>query len=103
MLYVLSFAFFSVTFADWGPKDALYDHKLRKRESNISKQQQIDIADKLSSEQIISRRDVIVTSDARGNLGPASVLVKDVPGENWLKDRWQAASDMGGTAIPGVI
>ena len=44
---------------------------------------------------------VIVTSSTRGNLGPPSVLNQDPPGEDWLGDRWQAASDMGGTAIPG--
>lgn len=50
----------------------------------------------------ISRdRNVTVTSDVRGNLGPCSVVVQDPPGTDWLKDRWQAASDMGGTAIPG--
>jgi hypothetical protein len=37
----------------------------------------------------------------RGNLGPCSVVIQDPPGSDWLKDRWQAASDMGGTAIPG--
>ena len=41
------------------------------------------------------------TADAHGNLGAPSVVVQDVPGADWLKDRWQAASDMGGTAIPG--
>jgi hypothetical protein len=45
--------------------------------------------------------DVIITSSTRGNLGPASVLNQNPPGTDWLKDRWQAASDMGGTAIPG--
>ena len=44
---------------------------------------------------------VSVTADTVGNLGPASVVVQDPPGTDWLKDRWQAASDMGGTAIPG--
>lgn len=44
---------------------------------------------------------VIITSSTRGNLGPASVLNQNPPGTDWLKDRWQAASDMGGTAIPG--
>jgi len=44
---------------------------------------------------------VIVTSSTRGNLGPPSVLNQDPPGEDWIGDRWQAASDMGGTAIPG--
>lgn len=52
--------------------------------------------------QLISRNpNVGVTCDVRGNLGPCSVVVQDPPGTDWLKDRWQAASDMGGTAIPG--
>lgn len=51
---------------------------------------------------IISREPgVDVTCDVRGNLGPCSVVVQNPPGSDWIKDRWQAASDMGGTAIPG--
>ena len=44
---------------------------------------------------------VIITTSARGNLGPPSVLNQDPPGKDWIEDRWQAASDMGGTAIEG--
>ncbi|KAJ1388479.1 hypothetical protein B484DRAFT_425807, partial [Ochromonadaceae sp. CCMP2298] len=53
---------------------------------------------------------VAATSDVRGNLGPVGVVLQSPPGTNWLKDRccvgtgtgrWQAASDMGGTALPG--
>jgi len=44
---------------------------------------------------------VTVTSSVRGNLGPPSVVVQDPPGDDWLRDRWQAASDMHGSAIPG--
>uniref|UniRef100_A0A7S1BBA2 F5/8 type C domain-containing protein n=1 Tax=Corethron hystrix TaxID=216773 RepID=A0A7S1BBA2_9STRA len=52
--------------------------------------------------KIISRNpSVRVTSDVRGNLGPASVIIQDPPGKDWIKDRWQAAGDMHGTAIPG--
>jgi len=40
------------------------------------------------------------TSDVRGNLGPASVITSEKTAD-WLKDRWQAAADMGGTPIPG--
>jgi hypothetical protein len=40
-----------------------------------------------------------VTADVRGNLGLAAVTLNN--GTDWLKDRWQAASDMGGTAIRG--
>ena len=40
------------------------------------------------------------TSDVRGNLGPADRVTSNVS-KDWLEDRWQAASDMGGTSIPG--
>jgi len=40
-----------------------------------------------------------ITTDVRGNLGPAEVMLTD--GTDWIKDRWQAASDMHGTAIQG--
>lgn len=54
------------------------------------------------SPAIISRgAEVEVTCDTRGNLGPCSVVNQIYPGTDWIKDRWQAASDMGGTAIPG--
>lgn len=49
--------------------------------------------------QLISRNATFQT-DVRGNLGDASVLA-DPNGTDWLKDRWQAASDMHGTAIRG--
>lgn len=45
--------------------------------------------------------DVTASCDTRGNLGPCEVIIQSQPGSDWLKDRWQAASDMGGTAIPG--
>lgn len=44
---------------------------------------------------------VTVSADTTGNLGHPQVVIQNPPGGNWLKDRWQAASDMGGTAIPG--
>eukprot|EP00946_MAST-07B_sp_MAST-7B-sp1_P003717 g3717.t1 len=40
------------------------------------------------------------TADARGNLGPASVVTSS-NNDDWLKDRHQFASDMNGTPIPG--
>jgi hypothetical protein len=42
----------------------------------------------------------VATADVRGNLGPADVVLQ-VNGTDWLHDRWQAASDMHGTAIRG--
>lgn len=54
------------------------------------------------AEKILSRDPFIkVTSDVRGNLGPASVIIQDPPGVRWIKDRWQAASNMHGSSIPG--
>ena len=41
----------------------------------------------------------VARCDVRGNLGECGVILNR--GDDWLKDRWQAASDMGGTAIPG--
>ena len=53
---------------------------------------------------VIVSRDprVQVFTDVRGNLGSPRVLTQDPPGKDWIRDRWQAASDMGGTAIVGV-
>jgi len=45
---------------------------------------------------------VVATCSVRGNLGPCGVVVQAAPGADWLRDRWQAASDMGGTAIKGA-
>ena len=42
-----------------------------------------------------------VTASVRGNLGDAQVVV-DPSTKDWLKDRWQAASDMNGTPIKGL-
>ena len=44
---------------------------------------------------------VTITTDVRGNLGPPEVMIQDSPGKDWIHDRWQAASNMHGTAIPG--
>jgi len=41
----------------------------------------------------------VARCDVRGNLGECGVILNR--GGDWLKDRWQAASDMGGTNIPG--
>ncbi|EED87003.1 predicted protein [Thalassiosira pseudonana CCMP1335] len=70
-------------------------------ETNQHQQQQ---SSKTTQQKIvlISRNPkVVITSSARGNLGPPSVLNQNPPGTDWLKDRWQAASDMHGTAIAG--
>eukprot|EP00934_Nitzschia_sp_Nitz4_P003665 Nitzschia sp. Nitz4//scaffold8_size234185//66468//67037//NITZ4_001247-RA/size234185-processed-gene-0.150-mRNA-1//-1//CDS//3329559776//3655//frame0 len=45
---------------------------------------------------------VKATADVRGNLGPVDVVVQAHPGDDWIRDRWQAASDMHGTAIKGA-
>ena len=41
-----------------------------------------------------------VFSDVRGNLGPPKEVTNETI-TDWLRDRWQAASDMMGTPIPG--
>jgi hypothetical protein len=46
------------------------------------------------------QRGTTITADVRGNLGPANVMLTNSTSD-WLKDRWQAASDMHGTAIQG--
>lgn len=52
---------------------------------------------------LLSRNDSVkITCDVQGNLGPCTVLNQDPPGNDWLVDRWQAASDMAGTAIRGT-
>ncbi|KAL3945494.1 MAG: hypothetical protein SGBAC_000393 [Bacillariaceae sp.] len=58
---------------------------------------------KKHTSQLLSRSDsVTASSDVRGNLGPASVVIQKIPGTDWIKDRWQAASNMHGTAIKGA-
>lgn len=66
-------------------------------------QTMLGISERSNQQSIILSRSDNVTAecDARGNLGPCSVILQNPPGSNWLTDRWQAASDMGGTAIPG--
>lgn len=74
----------------WPPNSTTF--QLRKNADNAKQ-----------SPQLISRRgDVQISADVRGNLGSASVLNQDPPGTDWIKDRWQAASDMHGTAIQGA-
>jgi hypothetical protein len=41
----------------------------------------------------------VVTSSTQGNLGPPSV-VADQSVKDWLKDRWQCATDMSGNPMP---
>jgi len=43
---------------------------------------------------------IIITADVRGNLGPPETMLNN--GTDWIKDRWQAASDLHGTAIKGT-
>lgn len=67
-----------------------------KQESNSMKGNSMKGVVSKKKTEIISRvLDVSVTCDTRGNLGPCSVVVQASPGSDWLKDRWQAASDMG--------
>ena len=71
------------------------------RNSNTHNQSKV-IESYYTSSKLISRSDKVrITSSVRGNLGPASVLSQSPPGQDWIKDRWQAAGDMHGTAIKG--
>lgn len=60
------------------------------------------IAISTTPENLSRREGVIATADVRGNLGPPGVVIQSVPGSDWIRDRWQAASDMHGTAIAGA-
>jgi hypothetical protein len=51
--------------------------------------------------RLLPNNKVIATSDVRGNLGPISVIIQSNPGNDWIHDRWQAASNMHGKNIPG--
>lgn len=42
-----------------------------------------------------------ISASVRGNLGPPDVMLNNSTSD-WLQDRWQAASDMHGTAIRGA-
>jgi hypothetical protein len=66
-------------------------------------QQQQQHPEQVMEPQLLSRnaKRVKVTTDVRGNLGPPEVLIQNPPGRDWIKDRWQAASNMHGKAIPG--
>lgn len=82
----------------------LIDVIRNRHQNNTSAVTVRDVKQMLERKQsvLISRNaSVTITSSARGNLGPPSVLNQDPPGSDWLKDRWQAASDMHGSAIPG--
>ena len=90
----------------WGPEDALSQHR-----DALSQQRRGSLRGAASGAAVSGAvaapprsRDarVRVSCDVRGNLGPCDVVVQDPPGTDWLRDRWQAASDMGGTAIPGA-
>jgi hypothetical protein len=65
-------------------------------------QVQQQVAEQPLQPRILSRSpNVKITTDVRGNLGPPEVMIQAHPGKDWLKDRWQAASDMHGSALPG--
>lgn len=79
----------------------LIDVILDRNQNNTSKVHQINQPIKQKPILLSRNANVTVTSSARGNLGPPTVLNQIKPGKDWLKDRWQAASDMHGSAIPG--
>jgi hypothetical protein len=60
------------------------------------------VAEQPLQPRILSRSPKVkITTDVRGNLGPPEVMIQAHPGKDWIKDRWQAASDMHGSALPG--
>ena len=67
----------------------------------MDRKEEVPIDRRIASRLLSRDARVRMHSSARGNLGPPSVLNQDPPGTDWIRDRWQAASDMGGTAIPG--
>lgn len=98
-MFLFIFNALYLVYGEWGPKNALYEHQIKKKQTKNKNIEYII----LLGDNIISRdKRVTVHADTLGNLGPPSVIVQNPPGDNWLKDRWQAASDMGGTAIPGI-
>ena len=86
-------------------EDRKIQHEMHQQQllrNSITQNQNNVIESYYTSSKLLSRSDkVIITSSVRGNLGPSSVLNQSPPGKDWIKDRWQAASDMGGTAIKG--
>jgi len=69
--------------------------------SNNTSENKIELVNVVETiPQLLTPYVVSVTSDVHGNLGdPIVVLSERV--ENWLSDRWQAASNMQGSPIPG--
>ena len=83
-------------------QSALFNNEKRQPPSNNKTASTINQIQQPPQSKLLSRNpNVIITSSTRGNLGPPTVLNQDPPGKDWLKDRWQAASDMHGTAIKG--
>lgn len=79
------------------------DRQQQEQKQIQQSQQQRQSSPKQQQQSHLLSRDgrATVTADVRGNLGPASVVVQSIPGTDWIHDRWQAASDMHGTNIPG--
>lgn len=88
----------------WKPKNTQEKIKLIDHPANsYSHFRNTKVIKQKPESRILSRsNNVTVTADVRGNLGPASVVIQRNPGKDWIKDRWQAASDMHGTNIPGT-
>jgi hypothetical protein len=71
---------------------------LRQEQPQVQQQ----VAEQPLQPRILSRSpNVKITTDVRGNLGPPEVMIQAHPGKDWIRDRWQAASDMHGSALPG--
>ena len=81
--------------AAWDPHAALAQHDAHDAAAHAAEASML-VASSLTRDPRVS-----AACSVRGNLGPCDVVIQGAPGSDWLKDRWQAASDMGGTAIKG--
>ena len=81
--------------------DSAQERYQSRREAPMDRKDEVPNDHRITSRLLSRDARVQMYSSARGNLGPPSVLNQDPPGTDWIRDRWQAASDMGGTAIPG--
>ena len=94
---------------EWGPREALEEHRGRRVPPGWRPPDDdgggggggaaaAAPSSNAAARSLTREPGVSVSCDARGNLGPCEVVIQSMPGPNWLKDRWQAASDMGGAS-----
>jgi hypothetical protein len=80
--------------------DAWYRANTARNFHRSSTPQLLTVPHVLLSDLSYITMDCHVLTDVRGNLGPASVILNNRT-EDWIRDRWQAASDLHGTNIQG--